>query len=202
MISEENKFNHTFNDLPEGAPDVLLSLAVQYRADSNPNKTDLGIGAYRTEEGVPKVFEVVRKAEAAILSDESLNKEYPLQEGSKEFARGARGALLGWNHPDVDSGRIATAQTLSGNGALRMLSDFIKKYCPAPVYVSDPTWSNHEPIVKESNLIVRRYRYYNPETKAIDMQGFSEDLANAQPGSWVLFHACAHNPTGVDPTPE
>ncbi len=27
-------------------------------------------------------------------------------------------------------------------------------------------------------------------------------LSSAKAGSIVLLHACAHNPTGVDPTPE
>jgi len=29
-----------------------------------------------------------------------------------------------------------------------------------------------------------------------------EDLGSAPSGAVVLLHACAHNPTGVDPTPE
>jgi len=29
-----------------------------------------------------------------------------------------------------------------------------------------------------------------------------EDLQNATPGSVVLLHTCAHNPTGVDPNLE
>jgi len=34
------------------------------------------------------------------------------------------------------------------------------------------------------------------------MQGMLEDLQNAPEGSIVVLHACAHNPTGVDPTPQ
>ena len=36
----------------------------------------------------------------------------------------------------------------------------------------------------------------------VPAQGMCEDLSSAPVGSVVLLHACAHNPTGVDPTPE
>lgn len=49
---------------------------------------------------------------------------------------------------------------------------------------------------------VRQYAYYNDKTKGLDIEGMIKDLTNAQPGSIVLLHACAHNPTGVDPTKE
>lgn len=32
--------------------------------------------------------------------------------------------------------------------------------------------------------------------------GLLEDLGSAPSGAIVLLHACAHNPTGVDPTPD
>ena len=36
----------------------------------------------------------------------------------------------------------------------------------------------------------------------LSVSGMLNDLKNAPPYSVVLFHACAHNPTGIDPTPE
>ena len=46
------------------------------------------------------------------------------------------------------------------------------------------------------------YAYYDPKTIGLDFEGFIMALQNAPERSPFLLHACAHNPTGVDPTPE
>ena len=46
----------------------------------------------------------------------------------------------------------------------------------------------------------RAYRYWDPVTKNIDFDGMCEDLKNAPENSVIILHACAHNPTGCDPT--
>jgi aspartate aminotransferase len=46
----------------------------------------------------------------------------------------------------------------------------------------------------------KEYKYYNPKTKGLDFDGMLGDLKAAKDHSFVLFHVCAHNPTGVDPT--
>ena len=91
---------------------------------------------------------------------------------------------------------------MSGTGALKILADFIFKFRNAPIYISKPTWANHTPIFKAAGLEVREYAYYNAQTKGLDIDNLIKDLENAQPGSIILLHTCAHNPTGVDPTPE
>lgn len=63
-----------------------------------------------------------------------------------------------------------------------------------------PSWGNHANIFKAAGLDVRTYRYYDPKTLGLDFDGMCEDLAAAPDGSIVLLHACAHNPTGIDPT--
>lgn len=110
--------------------------------------------------------------------------------------------MFGWEHPDVKSGRVVTLQSLSGTGALKILGDFLNKHRKAPIYISKPTWANHNQIFGAAGLEVRDYNYYDPKTKGLDLDGMLRDLSNAQPGSIVLLHSCAHNPTGVDPTPE
>ena len=126
--------------------------------------------------------------------------EYTSIEGDVNFNKAVRGVLLGWNHPDVTSGRVASAQTLSGTGALRILSEFFFKFRPAPIYISNPTWGNHPSIFEATGIHVRKYRYFHPKTKGLDLEGMLADLKNATPGSIVLLHSCAHNPSGVDPT--
>lgn len=46
------------------------------------------------------------------------------------------------------------------------------------------------------------YRYFNPQNNGLDLKGMLEDLEKAPEQSVFLLHACAHNPTGVDPKPE
>ena len=94
--------------------------------------------------------------------------------------------------------RVVSLQTLSGTGALRVAFEFLRKHSPANVYVSNPTWGNHNSIIFEAGLPVLTYPYYKASTRGLDFEGMYNCLAQANPGSIVLLHACAHNPTGVD----
>ena len=123
--------------------DPILSLTTNFKNDKDPRKVNLGVGAYRDNNGKPYVFPIVKKVEHEVVNDHLLDKEYAPIDGLQEFNLGARGVLFGWDHPDVKSGRVATAQSLSGTGALKMLSDFLYKFRIAPIYVSKPTWANH-----------------------------------------------------------
>jgi aspartate aminotransferase len=81
-------------------------------------------------------------------------------------------------------------------------ADFIAKFVPrgSPVYISDPTWVNHRSIFHTAGCEVRQYRWYDKANNALDMKGLVEDLGKAPKRSVILLHACAHNPTGIDPT--
>jgi aspartate aminotransferase, cytoplasmic len=177
-------------------------LTTNFKADKDDRKVNLGVGAYRDNNGKPYIFPVVRKAEAEVVGDASLDKEYAPIEGVAEFIKGSRQVTFGWDSPLVTSDRIITCQTLSGTGALKVLADFLKKFRNTPLYLSKPTWANHNQIFTNSNIEVREYAYYCPKSKGLDLDGLLRDLSNAQPGSIVLLHTCAQNPTGVDPTPE
>jgi aspartate/tyrosine/aromatic aminotransferase len=135
--------NNQFAHVALAPPDAILNLTVGFNNDKNPKKCNLGVGAYRDDDGKPYVFPVVRKAEAIIVSDAKLDKEYSPIDGLADFNTGARGAMFGWDHPENKSGRIVTCQTLSGTGALRVIADFLKKFRPGPLYMSNPTWGNH-----------------------------------------------------------
>ena len=120
-----------YADLEMAPPDAILKLSVGYKADTNPQKVNLGIGAYRDENGKPYVFPVVQRAQKMVddkIQKRELDFEYNTITGDQTFNKGARGVLLGWDHADVTSGRICTAQTLSGTGSLRVLSDFLAKF--------------------------------------------------------------------------
>lgn len=108
--------------------------------------------------------------------------------------------LFGWDHPMVNSSSVVSAQSISGSGAVRVIAEFFKKFRPAPIYLSNPTWGNHNMMFEQMGFSVREYRYFHKETKGLDFEGMMEDLNNATPGSIIVFHTCAHNPTGVDLT--
>ena len=192
--------NNQFIHVPMAPADPILGLSAGFKADKNPKKVNLGVGAYRDNNGKPYVFPVVRQAETAICADHTLDKEYLPIDGLAEFRKGAQGVLFGWNSPLVGADRVASVQTLSGTGALRVVGEFLAKFRPAAMYVSDPTWGNHNTVFATAGVSVRKYRYFDKKTKGLDINGMLADLNNATPGSCVLLHTCAHNPTGVDPT--
>ena len=70
------------------------------------------------------------------------------------------------------------------------------------MYISDPTWLNHKNIIEHAGLKWVEYPYYDPKTKGFNFEAMIKFLEGAVSGSIVLLHACAHNPTGVDPTQE
>lgn len=68
---------------------------------------------------------------------------------------------------------------MSGTGALRVVSEFLAKFRPAPIYISNPTWGNHVSIFEAAGLSVRQYRYFDLKSKGLDVDGMISDLKNA-----------------------
>jgi aspartate aminotransferase len=123
-------------------------------------------------------------------------------EGNLDFVNGARNLIFGADCEAVKSKRIASSQSISGTGAVNLGLEFIGKFMPREVHVSKPTWGNHVGIAQKVGLPVKEYTYYDPKTKGFDFAGMVQSLKKAAPGSVILLHPCAHNPTGVDPTVE
>ena len=99
---------------------------------------------------------------------------------------------------------MAITQSISGTGALRIGGAFLERFYPGAkkIYIPTPSWANHNAVFKDSGLQVEKYRYYNKDTIGLDFDGMVEDMKSAPKGSMFLLHACAHNPTGIDPTEE
>nr|XP_022911379.1 aspartate aminotransferase, cytoplasmic-like [Onthophagus taurus] len=95
-------------------------------------------------------------------------------------------------------------QCLSGTGALRVCAEFLSRQLGYKTfYISSPTWENHTLVFKNAGFHeVRTYRYWCEKKRGLDLEGMLQDLRNAPERSVVILHACAHNPTGCDPTPE
>ncbi|KZC09653.1 PREDICTED: aspartate aminotransferase, mitochondrial [Dufourea novaeangliae] len=186
-----------------GPPDAILGITEAFKKDQNPKKINLGVGAYRDDNGKPYVLPSVRKAEDTIKSKE-MDKEYSAISGNAEFCKHSINLALGEGHDVIKNGLNATVQGISGTGSLFVGANFLSRFFPGSkdIYVPTPTWGNHGPVFRLSNLSVKSYRYFDPKTCGLDFKGFVEDLCKIPEKSIVLFHACAHNPTGVDPKPE
>ncbi|MDA9097775.1 aspartate aminotransferase [bacterium] len=188
------------SDVTQAPPDPILGVSVAFRECQNPNKLNLGVGAYRTEELKPYVLDVVKLAEKEMLA-KGYDKEYLPMQGLAEFNTATAELLLGKDSEVIANKRIATVQSLSGTGSLRVGAAFIQKFLPgAKVYLPSPTWGNHKNIFADAGVDWGEYKYYDSETIGLDLEGMLSDLSKAPEGSVVILHGCAHNPTGVDPT--
>ncbi|XP_060526044.1 aspartate aminotransferase, cytoplasmic [Cylas formicarius] len=191
-----------FSSVELGPPIEVFELTKQFTEDSFPQKANLGVGAYRTEEGKPWVLPVVRTAEKALANDETLNKEYLPVLGMDALSQASVNMLLGENSAAVQENKAFGVQTLSGTGALRVGAEFLARPLGKTVfYFSKPTWENHRLLFLNAGFKEpREYRYWNAATRGLDIEGLLEDLQNAPEGAVIILHACAHNPTGCDPT--
>lgn len=186
-----------------GPPDAILGVTEAFKKDTNPKKINLGVGAYRDDSGKPFLLPSVKQAEK-ILADSNVDHEYAPISGTPEYCKIVAQLAFGDNSDVVKNGLNATVQGISGTGSLRIGTAFFSAwYQPSKViYLPLPSWGNHTPIVKHSGLEVKQYRYYDPKTCGFDFKGAMADIANIPENSVILLHACAHNPTGVDPKPE
>lgn len=187
-----------FENLPLLPADPILGLMDAFREDSNPNKMDLGVGVYKTEQGNTPVLKSVKRAERDILEQEQ-TKLYIGPAGAPEFTSAIQKLLLGNNHPALTDNRVTTLQTPGGCGSLRVVAELVKKSNPqATIWVSDPTWGNHIPLLGDTGLEINTYPYYDAQNHGINFEAMLQTLAQVKAGDLVLLHGCCHNPSGTD----
>ncbi|CDH56017.1 aspartate aminotransferase [Lichtheimia corymbifera JMRC:FSU:9682] len=200
----DNSKMSVFQNVPQAPADVIFSLTAGYKADTHPQKINVGVGAFRTDELKPYVLPVVKKADAILFNDPNLDHEYLPIAGTPSYTQAASKLILGENSPAIQQGRVGGVQTISGTGANHTGAAFLSQYYTKSrkVYISKPTWANHRAIFGGVGFQVEEYPYWDPETRGLNYQGMLQCMRDAPNGSIFLIHACAHNPTGVDPTPE
>jgi aspartate aminotransferase len=186
------------NTLERLPADAILGLAALCRADPNPAKVDLTVGIYMDEQGLCPVFEAVRQAQQALVAQET-TKAYMPPAGDEAFIQGMQGLVLGQDSPALREKRVGSVQAPGGCGALRLGAEIIRAAAPdARVWLSDPTWANHIPLLSSAGLQFEKYRYYQGADHTVDFEGMLEDLQRARRGDVVLLHGCCHNPCGAD----
>ena len=190
-----------FQPISRLSPDPILGVMAKFRADPSPRKVDLGVGVFRDLTGNTPILDCVRRAEQRVLASQT-TKSYVSAAGREEFNVAVEELVLGSSHAARRDRRVRTLQAPGGCGALRVGAELIRAAAPSTtVYVSDPTWGNHIPLLGSSGLRLERYPYYHAPTHELRFDSMLERLDRAAAGDVVLVHACCHNPTGADLTP-
>lgn len=187
----------------EMAPrDPILGLNDQYNADTNPHKVNLGVGVYFDDNGKLPLLRCVQAAEKALM-DKPVPRGYLPIDGIAAYDAAVKGLVFGVDSEPVASGRVATVQAIGGTGGLKIGADFLKHLNPtAEVLISDPSWENHRALFTQAGFQVDTYTYYDAAKRGVNVPGMLASLQAAAPGTIVVLHACCHNPTGYDITPE
>lgn len=186
----------------EMAPrDPILGVTEAYNADTNPSKTNLGVGIYYDDNGKVPLLQCVRKAEAE-MSEKMAPRTYLPIDGLALYDKTVQELVFGTGSAVISDKRAITVQALGGTGALKLGADFLKHFAPAntEVYISNPSWENHRALFEMAGFTVKTYPYYDAKTRGIDFAAMADTLRKVPAGSVILLHACCHNPTGADLT--
>jgi aromatic-amino-acid transaminase len=201
--THKDSFMSSLFDAVEMAPrDPILGLNEQFAADPNPAKVNLGVGVYYDENGKLPLLRCVRAAEETMMEGQQARGYLPI-DGIAAYDAATQALVFGAEAPARREGRIATVQAVGGTGGLKIGADLLQRMNPsARVLISEPSWENHRALFEGAGFEVGTYPYYDPASHGIDFDAMHAALNAAAPGTIVVLHACCHNPTGCDLTPE
>ncbi len=179
-------------------PDSILGLTEEFKKDQNPQKVNLGVGVYKDEAGNTPVLRCVKAAEKLLL-EQQITKSYLPISGDPAYASAVQRLLFDDESDVITASRAATIHAPGGTGALRVGADLLHKFTPnAKVWVSSPTWANHNGIFGAAGFEIDSYAYYDADNRSLDFDGMLNGLGKIPAGDIVVLHACCHNPSGVD----
>jgi aromatic-amino-acid transaminase len=182
--------------------DPILGLNEQFGADTRPGKVNLGVGVYFNDEGKLPVLQCVAAAERQLLEAPKAKGYLPI-DGIAAYDKAVQGLVFGADGAVLRDGRVATVQAIGGTGGLKLGADLLHRVEPsATVLISDPSWENHRALFTNAGFKVESYPYYDAATRGVRIDELLATLTAAAPGTVVVLHACCHNPTGCDLTPE
>ena len=186
-----------FDSLEPVPADAILGLIADHRDDTRANKIDLGVGVYRSAEGLTPVLDVVKVAEQCLV-DTQTSKSYTGTAGDPEFNAAMQTLIFA---DAASSDRLATIQTPGGSGSLRVAAGLLLRANKnATVWVSEPTWNNHVPLLGGAGLKLQPYSYYDTKSHVLRFDAMLDSLQSIPKGDVILLHACCHNPSGLDPS--
>jgi aromatic-amino-acid transaminase len=185
-----------FDRLEAEPTDPLLALIGLAKVDRRPEKIDVGVGVYRDASGGTPILRAVKAAERMLVETQE-TKAYLGSAGDERFVDLIRPIVFG--EAGARDERIVGVQTPGGCGALRLGADLIEKANPdARIFVGQPTWPNHGPLIECAGVEMIKTPYYDAASRRILFDEMIEMLGRARPGDLVLLHGCCHNPTGAD----
>lgn len=188
-----------FQSLQPLPADAILGLIAEHREDPRSQKIDLGVGVYRNAAGETPVLDAVKQAEQRVL-DAQVTKAYLGTAGDPGFNTAMQALTFGSSET---AERVRTLQAPGGSGSLRVAASLILRARPdATLWVGDPTWANHVPLLGGAGLTLKTHPYYDTERHVIRLDAMLDALRSVPKGDMVLLHACCHNPSGLDPTEE
>ena len=187
----------------EMAPrDPIIGISELFNADTNPKKVNLGIGVYTDDAGKVPLLECVRRADRSILDNPAPWNYLPI-DGLPAYDSAVQGLVFGAESAVVKEKRGVTVQALGGTGGLKIGTDFLRRINPgAGVWISDPSWENHRALFEGAGFKVDTYPYYDAASHGVNFAAMAAALEKLPPRSIVVLHACCHNPTGYDLTPD
>ncbi len=189
-----------FADVQLAPRDPTLGPTEAFNLDSHPDKVNLGVGVYLTDEGRIPVLRAVAEAERRHATAVTPRGYLPI-DGIAAYDSAVQKLLLGDASPLISDGCAITAQSLGGTGALKIGADLLKKVLPdSSVAISDPTWENHRAVFESAGFPVVAYPYYDSATRGVRFDAMISFLKAQAPRTIIVLHACCHNPTGVDLT--
>jgi len=181
--------------------DPILGVTEAFNSDTNPNKVNLGVGIYYDDQGRVPVLECVRRAEQ-MLAETPLPRSYLPIDGLQTYDHAVQELVFGAKSELLRDKRVVTVQTLGGTGGLKVGADFLRRLnANASVWISDPSWENHQALFEYGGFTVNSYPYYDAATHGVRFEAMIGALQKLPAGSIVVLHACCHNPTGVDLAP-
>ena len=190
-----------FETVTQAPADPILSITESFKTDPNPEKINLSVGVFVNDSGVTPVLDTVREAEK-VLAETNTTKSYLPMTGNPRYASLTQTLCFGDELAESLTGKIVTAQTPGGTGALRVAADFIKGNLKTKsAWLSNPTWANHKGIFSAAGLDTKVYSYFDSTTLSLDYSAFLESIKSIPSGDVVILHACCHNPTGADLSP-
>jgi aspartate/tyrosine/aromatic aminotransferase len=185
-----------FDSLRAQPADPLLAIIGLVRADPRPEKIDLGVGVYKDAAGTTPILRAVKAAEKILLETQE-TKSYLGSEGDMRFVALMKELAFGPERAKDD--RIVGLQTPGGCGALKLGAELVKATgSGARIFVGQPTWPNHVPLIGSSGVPFVDYQYYDKAAKRVTFDRMVGALEDARAGDLVLVHGCCHNPTGAD----
>jgi aspartate/tyrosine/aromatic aminotransferase len=175
-----------FENLKAQPADAILRLIAEYQNDTRPQKIDLGVGVFRNEKGDTPILSPVKKAEKMLLAEQE-SKTYLGSGGDPVFNEAIQGLIFGANHAQHE--RIVTLHTPGGSAALRVAASLIVRAQPeVTLWVPDPTWANHVPLLGGAGVSLQPYAYYDADFKSVRFDKLLDTLSSVAKRNMVLLH--------------